>query len=654
MSFSFDIGTSMISVGQRVLDVIGQNIANANTPGYHRQDASLVSRVNDPVFGSGVSVANVRRFTADATRAAIRQSTTESSRLDVRLSTQSQVENILRAGTDGIDGKIEALFNQITNLTTRPDDAAQRRVLLTGATGLAQEIRNATSALETVKSEQRGQLDQVAREINDLAPRIAKLNQNINLAAVSGKQPNDLRDQRDQLLDQLAQKIDIRLSPEVNGVINVLAGGVPLVTGDLVSSFNVALTPTGNLSLVDSTSGKTVNALGGKAAGILEAVNTDLPAMRDRLDVLARSLITQFGAVQATGLSSSGPVTAYAGTVGVADANATLASQNLPLAPRAGAVAISVTDLATGQRTLTNIPIDPDTQSLQQIADSFTALTGGQVTGSIDAATGTLQLQAAGGFAFDFAGRIPTTPTGSTGGASIPQVTGTFKGTANDVLSFDVIGNGTVGTTPGLQLQYRNSAGTVLGTFNIGDGYVPGNPIDLGNGVTVRLGAGDANSGTFSVPVTANPDTANLLPALGVNGFFSGSNAEDIRVRSDLLADPTRLSISRSGVSGDGSNLLRFLAVREAQTLSNGSLTVGGYAADIANAVGSEVNSLQDEVELQQNLQTNMQADEQAVVGVDINSEMLNLLRFERMVDAGSRYLSVVNRALDSVLSILD
>jgi flagellar hook-associated protein FlgK len=652
MLLSYDIGTSTIGAAQRAIEVIGQNIANANTQGYHRQDASLVSRVNDPRFGSGVAVANVRRFTSDAVRASIRQSASESNRLDARLQSQSQIENILRAGTEGIDGRIESFFNQVTTLTTRPDDAAQRRVFLAAGSGLAQELRNSTTALETVRFELRGQVQQVVREINDIAPRIAKLNQNINVVEVSGGRANDLRDQRDQLINQLSEKIDIRLSPEVNGVINITAGGAALVTGDLVNEFQVVTTPTTELSIVEAASGKTVVPRGGTLSGFLEEVNVNLPAARGRLDTLARSIISQINAVQATGLGTGGPVTSVAGSFSLPSATATLASQNLPIPAQAGTVAISITNLTSGSRTIANVTIDPATQNIQDIAGAFTAATGGQVTGSVDSNTNGLVLQASSGFAFDFAGRLPSSPTGNTGGTSVPQVTGTFKGESNDILSFNVIGSGTVGTTPGLSIEVRDSASTLINTVNIGEGYVAGNPIDLGNGLTVRLGAGTANAGTFSVQATANPDTANLLPALGVNGFFSGSNAEDIRVRSDLLADPTKLSISRSGIVGDGSNLIRFLAAREAKTLSGNTLSIGAYAADIANVVGSEVNSLQDEVEVQLSLQTNMEADEQALIGVDVNSEMLNLLRFERMVEAGSRYLAVVNRALDSILEI--
>ncbi|MCP6757080.1 hypothetical protein NL533_36180, partial [Klebsiella pneumoniae] len=76
----------------------------------------------------------------------------------------------------------------------------------------------------------------------------------------------------------------------------------------------------------------------------------------------------------------------------------------------------------------------------------------------------------------------------------------------------------------------RNAANNVVATLNVGQGYTPGTTLTVANGITVSLGAGTTNAGTFSVPVTSQPDTTGLLAALGVNGIFSGGDAGSIAV----------------------------------------------------------------------------------------------------------------------------
>src|SRR5262249_10266481 len=144
------------------------------------------------------------------------------------------------------------------------------------------------------------------------------------------------------------------------------------------------------------------------------------------------------------------------------------------------------------------------------------------------------------------------------------QLGGHFTGQQNDMYTYRVVGSGTVGVTTGLALEVRNAAGSLLGSFNIGDGYAAGSALTSANGVTVTLSAGTANDGdTFSSAVVAQPDAGNLLPALGLNSFFDGADAASIQVRSVLLSNPAQLAISQTGQPGDGANLQQIAALRD-------------------------------------------------------------------------------------------
>jgi hypothetical protein len=86
----------------------------------------------------------------------------------------------------------------------------------------------------------------------------------------------------------------------------------------------------------------------------------------------------------------------------------------------------------------------------------------------------------------------------------------------------------------------------------------------------VKLAAGTVNNGdSFTVNVVANPDSANLLTALGLNTFFAGNNAFDLQVSPGLLSDPHQLALGASGQSGDGSNLAKLVALQTQPVLAN-------------------------------------------------------------------------------------
>lgn len=651
---AFSIGISAISVGQRGLDVTGQNVANANTPGYHRQRVDLASLALDGKTGIGVEVKSVTRAESPAVRAAIVASNGEGGRLAARLDSQQQAETALASGTDSIGSRIDDFFNQAEQLTSNPEDPTTRRLLLTSAGDVAGRFRAAASDLDNLRSSIQNEAGRTVQQINGLASQIAALNVRIAAVEAPGGQANDLRDRRDQLIDTLSQLVDVRTQAQPFGVVNVIGPGAALVVGGIAGSLKASTDTSGQLVITSADSTAPLSVNGGKLGGLIEEHNQVLPAYLNRLDVLARTLIQNVNEVQATGLGTNGPFTTLAGTQGVTSATAPLSTAGLPFPVQAGQLAISVIDLASGNRSLVQVAFDPATQSLQDLANAITTGTGNRVQASVDAASGTLRFQAQAGFGFDFAGRLPTSPTAvAMNGSAVPTVAGTYTGTGNDTYSFRVLGTGTIGSTDGLQLEVRDSTNSVIATLNVGSGYVPGTALAVANGITVKLSAGTTDNGTFSVPVTGQPDTTGLLAALGVNGLFTGDRATNINVRPDLLADPSRLSLSRSGEPGDGTNVQRLAGVRDASLLAGGTQTLAQFHDALIGDVGSEVQNLSDQQTAQSGLKQNLVAQEQSAVGVDVNEESVNMVQYQRLIESSSRYLAIVNSALDDVLRII-
>ena len=652
---AYTIGVSTMGVAQRAMDIIGQNIANAATPGYHRQTLSLTSTTVGDKIGTGVEVSGIVRQSVPGLRSSIVSAASDVARSTSQLDTQRQAESVFSTGSGSIDGRLQSLFNTLDSISTAPTDATQKRVAVDAASTLAGTFNQVASDITKLQADQLAGAQAAVAQINTLAPKIADLNDRISIAEAGGTTASDLRDQRDMAITELSTYLDLRVSTQDNQGVNIIGANTAVVVGRLPNQFEVFTDLAGQLAFRQVGTTNAVRPQSGKMAGFLQDFNQTLPGYRARLDTLANKLISAVNAVQSTGLSSAGPATTLSGTVSVGDPNALLNTQTLTSPVQAGQLYISVTQTSTGTRSLVPVSIDPATQSLTDVANAITGATGGQVQGSVDPASNTLLLQAQTGFTFDFTGRLPTPPDNLVmNGTSTPSVTGAYTGSSNDSYLFQVTGTGTIGTTPGLNVEVRNSANTLLATLNIGQGYLAGSPINLPNGLVVKFGAGDTNNGSFSVPVISNADSAGLLPAIGAGGLFKGSDASSIAVNQAFLDDPTRLATSRTGNPGETSNIVRMASIQDQRLFGNGSQTLSQYYGDLIGQVGQNVNNLSDLQTTQTNLSNNLNAQEQSKVGVDLNEEMVNLLTYQRMVESGSKYLSVVNRALDAVIAIVN
>lgn len=646
------IGLSALATAQQALDVVSHNIANAATPGYRRQSVCLVDRVYDGIHGVGVEVGAIVQAQDQLLRSAVLAAASNQSMYSVRLDVESQVESAYT--TAGIDTRIAGLFDKFTRLSARPEDLTLRRGVLAEAASLAGAIRNLTSQLsEMQQSIARSLADGVA-EANRITSEIARLNERIGAIEASGNAANDLRDRRDLLIQDLAEWMNVRSIEQDRGMVTVIGASSPLVVGATAQAIQVDADPAGNRFIYSSSPSQPLAVEGGKLAGLLQEHNQFLNGYLDGLDELAIGLMRSLDGIQATGLGTSGPFLALAGQRSVANDSVPLDSAGLAIVPQAGTLFIGVTDLGSSQRSLFSASIDPTTMSLQDVATAITSATAGAVQASVNGSLGTLEFQAAPGFAFDFSGRMPSIPDSvAMGGTSVPSVSGTFMGASNDTFSFSVVGVGTVGVTPGLTLEVRNGASALIGSYDIGAGYQPDSTFPIGDGVVVRLSAGTTNNGTFQARMVAEPDDGGLLAALGVNALFSGVSAASIDVNPDLAGRPSALSASRSGDAADGRNLERFLAQSGAPLLANGTRTFHQFVLDALGGIGQEVSFLDVSREAVESLHSSLVQQEQGIVGVDVNEEMVRLVEFQRMIEANSRVLSVANQALEAILDIV-
>src|SRR5262249_17036013 len=186
---------------------------------------------------------------------------------------------------------LERFFNQAEQLAARPDDVAQRRVVLNSAAALTNTFNALARDLLQTNEGLDNQLGQVVQQVNGLTARIADLNFAVQQGTIQGLPTSDLRDQRDELVNQPAQLVDVRVTEQDFGVINVIAAGAPVVIGNQTVRLQFAVDSQNNAGLVrvDQLAAP-LQVTGGQAAGLLNVRNQTLPDLRRRLDTLAREL----------------------------------------------------------------------------------------------------------------------------------------------------------------------------------------------------------------------------------------------------------------------------------------------------------------------------------------------------------------------------
>ncbi|MGI6207295.1 MAG: flagellar hook-associated protein FlgK [Anaerolineae bacterium] len=316
---------------QRAIEIVDHNIANLNTEGYTRQKALLtttppytVPALNREQYvgqmGTGVQVSQVYRYSSGYLDQQLRHELTRQDRWNVVAEAMGQVQVIFQEPSDtGIASSLNQFWQAWSELAAQPEDPAARTAVAEAASNLTFSLRDCDSRLRDLRADMDLQIRQTVARINDIAVEIAALNDPISKVLAFGDQPNDLKDQRDLLLNELAQLVNINYYENQDGTVTVDLGGHPLVMGDDIGQLSVLPDPTnGMLSKIvwqDSGTPLTVAGVplegaltegsiarvGGKLGGSLYVRDVVIPSYIEALDVLAQGLITSINGLHATG-----------------------------------------------------------------------------------------------------------------------------------------------------------------------------------------------------------------------------------------------------------------------------------------------------------------------------------------------------------------
>ena len=347
-----------LNVQRYGMEVTGQNIANANTPGYTRQRAELAAV--GPVTGVAALYATQHPNGSVTVSGTTRLN---DPMIDVRARTEHG-DNGYRQTTADVLSSAETLFDEPSNhgvaeqlndfwnswaaVANNPGDLAARNVVLQKAAGLASSLNQSSANLGRLTQSVAQDAAAATVEINTAAAALADLNGEIAVATASGTNTNALADQRDSLLLKLADLTGAQTTILADGTATVSVGGQSLVSSTTANT--VSLSPSYQILVGGTPAGPA----GGSLQALADSLTTALPGYAAQLDAVAAALASTVNASQASGYdlagNPGGPLFAgsTAATLSVAVTNpATLAASGTPGGNLDGSAALGLSQLGS-------------------------------------------------------------------------------------------------------------------------------------------------------------------------------------------------------------------------------------------------------------------------------------------------------------------
>jgi flagellar hook-associated protein 1 len=777
-SLGLNIGLKALLTSQSALDVVGLNVANANTPGYSRQSLAVsaggVLNLRGLSIGSGVSADIVNRTVDNLLQTRLVSQSSALARLDSQMDVMSSIEALLgEPGGLGLSAGLDSFFGSISEFSSSPSELVLRTGMVQSAGSLATQFNQMASGLSTLQSDTANQVKYSIGQANLIAKELVELNGQISEAEAAGAPANGLRDQRQQALQELAQQVDIGYTEGSNGIVRVTVGG-RLLVGE-TRSFEMR-------SKVDQNGGVTLNIEGstipltvarGAVSGLESLSQGYLPGLQESLDNYARNLILEMNRASSTGVPAGGGFTQLTAEHGVQDQDLDgqvrdelLSRAGLPFDVTTGSLYVNITNDNTSATSTYQMDIDASSMTVGEFIDELNAIPG--MNAGLNGA-GQLQLNSNAGVKFDFGTRLDATPdefgsfgggaaslgtgapgpfaltngdsfdfngplgafsisvgtadfseisqataeelaavmnadanfqanglravdvggrlvvqtstSGTTasfdvsGGSGIaalgwspgttvtgqstsvnPTLSGSYNGANSDQFSFIPLGDGTIGTTPGLEVGVYDQNGLLLTTLSVGEGYEPGTELEVGFGVNVSFDFGSLSAtdgDVFSANMLADSDTTDVLVAFGLNGLFTGTDAATIAVRSELEDDPNLLAASGSGASGDNQVLLDMLSLQSQGVEGLDGRSFNEFYNDFVGDVGFKTASTANSREVEGYLMDNLQRRREQISGVNVDEELVKMIEFEQNFQSASRYIQVVNDLHNDLLQII-
>jgi flagellar hook-associated protein 1 FlgK len=641
------IGTRAMFANYAALQTTGNNIANANTQGYSRQQVELSTAKGQYTgagfFGQGVNVTTVTR-SYDRFLTAQASSTNSVASADAARNDQlTQLENVFPLGESGLGYAAGKLLNAFVDVANNPQDASSRQVVLTRAQELSTRFATAGAQLNTLQIGVTLDVRSAVDTLNSQAKQLADLNKQISALNGTGQPPNDLLDQRDQLIADISSKINVTTIQADDGSVGLfIGGGQSLVLGANANTLKASpddYDPAKvQITLVEGGVDRPVlsqSITGGSIAGLLRFQNDDLSAARNLLGQMAVAISGAINQQQSLGLDAGQPAAAGAPIFSVGAPRTLPASANLGDASFGLTVSDSTHVLASDYE----LRFDGTSYSMTRLSDNAQVANG---LSAADLAAGvqvdglTVQLNAGASASGD---RYLLQGVG-TASAEMKTVLANPKGLAAAAMvtsNFAVTNTGTA-TAASLGVVDPNAYDPTLTarfSFNTNTGDYSYDMLDASNGV-VSSGTGTWTAGQ----------------PISVNGFEL--QLAGVPRSGDVVSvGPTTSPAANNG------NALNFVALANsafvgAETLSNGSVAPGktitdAYASALSE-IGVRVQSAKSAAGISSSVAATAESARANKAGVNLDEEAARLIQFQQSYQAAAKMLQVAQSIFDTLL----
>ncbi len=572
LSAAMQIGRTALSASQLGIATTGNNMANAATPGYRRQIATLspMRGAGGGLAGSvgmGVAVSDIRRQVSVSLENRARGALSDEHAALARQNILGAIETTLgELGDNDLSSQLSSFFNAWSERANLVQSSA---VVVQEGKSLSSYVQRLRSDLVSQKTAINQELATTSSRANDLLDQIATMNQSISQTEGGASTANTLRDQRDSLIEELSTLMDVTVI-ERGGSVDILVGSAPVVLGGSSRGVTMTRTSDGATRLATRDDGSILSPTSGAIGSLIAERDGSVDRSIDAIDALASQLIFQVNKIHSTSIGDSW-LRATTGSLAMPTADRSLALNDpanstlagLPFAPTNGGFTINVRNAATG--TVNSVRIDVD-------LDGITA-------------------------------------------AGLP-------GTSDDTSADDL--RAAIGGIAGMSASFAP------------DG-------------SLRLSAQAGFEFSFS------DDSSGALATLGLNGYFTGTNAVDIGVSSTLDSNPSLLGV---GTWNDGALIENGGALAMAGLESKGidalnGRTLLGAWRDHVIVTASESSAAETESIATSVVRESLDGQRAAVSGVSLDEEAINLLNFQQQYQAGARIIEVARQLMETLMSVV-
>jgi flagellar hook-associated protein 1 len=624
-------GLSGLLAFQSALDTISNNISNVNTPGYSGENVDLVSSPGQASsagwIGNGVAVSSVTRdynqFLAEQTNGV----TSSYNQLNTLSTLADNINNMLGSSSTGLSATLQSFSQSIQTLAASPSSTADRQAVINQAQTLISQLQGYQSTLGQLQTQVNTQVTSDVSTISSLAQQIASLNQQITTAQNATQQPpNQLLDERDNLINQLSQAVSVNTVTQSNGAINVFIGsGQPLVVGDNASTLTTnpdqfgsgqlqvdLSTPSGNVDVTPEITGGTLggalqfsqqmltpaqNTLGQIAVTLSSLVNTQNEAGLDQNGQIGQALMTVGAPTVLPSVNNQGTESVTASITNLSALTTSnyylsYSGTSWGLVDTASGVSTPLTSTTSGTTTtLTGAGLTLTVTGTAQAGDQFLVEpTAAAVSGMAMLTTDPNAIAAAGPLVTSAGPN--NTGTGTIASASVPNLA---AWTQDDY---------TIAFTSPTAYSVTNSSGATVAT----GAYTSGSPIDF-DGIDVTINGAPATGDSFAI----DANTAG---------------------------------------SGDNSNALLLANVLNQNVLAGGTQSINDTVNGFVDTVGLQTSQAQNGTTAQQAALTSAQTAQQSVQGVNLDQQAAEMVQYQQAYQAAAEVIATAQTLFNSVLAV--